>query len=454
MGFIEELSENDVLRLVVPIGIGIVITIIAVLLRNFTYWRLHRWSAKTDTKWDDILLRSTRFASLLWCFFLGIYAGIEIAVVPASWESPINSVVPILFAVMGIYTGVVIARVFIEWYDVEVAQKTASPLDDMIMSALKRVVPVIALILGTFLVLSMAGVEIPAVWTWLRLHGPELALLTIIGLVLVLAATALLPKVIRRSTLKSAEGQTEEELNKRVDTLSGVLVAAFQAVVIAVICFMMLSEIGLNISPILAGVGVVGIAIGFGAQSLVKDYFAGFFILLEDQIRHGDVVEIAGRGGFVEEITLRYVRLRDYDGNVHYIANGLISTVTNMSRGFAQSVIDVGIAYREDIDEAFDVMRKVASAMRADPAFAPRILDDLEIAGVERWADSAVVLRCRFKVAPLEQWAVRREYLRRLKRAFDERGIEIPFPHLTIYPGALKDGTAPDFRVRQTAPLS
>ena len=217
---------------------------------------------------------------------------------------------------------------------------------------------------------------------------------------------------------------------------------------------LVLGEIGISVAPILGAAGVVGLAVGFGAQSLVKDYFAGFFILLEDQIRHGDVVEIAGKSGFVEEITLRYVRLRDYDGNVHYIANGLISTVTNMSRGFAQSVIDVGIAYREDVDDAFDVMRQVASAMRADPAFGPRILADLEIAGVERWADSAVILRCRFKVAPLEQWGVRREFLRRLKRAFDERGVEIPFPHLTVYPGALKDGTAPELRTAVQGPVS
>jgi small conductance mechanosensitive channel len=283
---------------------------------------------------------------------------------------------------------------------------------------------------------------------------------TMVGLrviVIVVAAWItiyVLQRLIRMFRERLASRMVDPESVKRAATLGRVFRYLVAVIVSLIAGMLVLAEIGISVAPILGAAGVVGLAVGFGAQSLVKDYFAGFFILLEDQIRHGDVVEIAGRGGFVEEITLRYVRLRDYDGNVHYIANGLISTVTNMSRGFAQSVIDVGIAYREDIDEAFDVMRKVASAMRADPAFAPRILDDLEIAGVERWADSAVVLRCRFKVAPLEQWAVRREYLRRLKRAFDERGIEIPFPHLTIYPGALKDGTAPDFRVRQTAPLS
>ena len=280
---------------------------------------------------------------------------------------------------------------------------------------------------------------------------------TVAGLRVILIVVAawitiyVLQRLIRMFRERLASRMADPESVKRAATLGRVFRYLVAVVVSLIAGMLVLDEIGISVAPILGAAGVVGLAVGFGAQSLVKDYFAGFFILLEDQIRHGDVVEIAGKGGFVEEITLRYVRLRDYDGNVHYIANGLISTVTNMSRGFAQSVIDIGIAYREDVDEAFDVMRGVATAMRADPAFAPRILYDLEIAVVERWADSAVILRCRFKVAPLEQWGVRREFLRRLKRAFDERGIEIPFPHLTIYAGVLKDGTAPELRVRQQA---
>jgi small conductance mechanosensitive channel len=240
----------------------------------------------------------------------------------------------------------------------------------------------------------------------------------------------------------------DPDAQKRAATLGRVFRYIVAVVVSLIAGMLVLGELGVSLAPILGAAGVVGIAVGFGAQSLVKDYFTGFFLLLENQIRQGDVVQIAEKAGLVEEITLRYVRLRDYEGNVHYVPNGLVTTVTNMSRGFAQSVIDVGIAYREDVDEAFDVMRGVAAEMRSDPAFAPRILDDIEIAGVEKWADSAVVLRCRLKVAPLEQWNVRREFLRRLKRAFDARGIEIPFPHLTVYAGVDKAGSAPDFPVR------
>jgi small conductance mechanosensitive channel len=237
-----------------------------------------------------------------------------------------------------------------------------------------------------------------------------------------------------------------EEL-KRVETLARVFryVAAF---VISVVAGMVvLTELGISIAPILATAGVAGLAIGFGAQSLVKDFFSGFFLLLENQIRAGDVVQVADKGGFVEEVTLRYVRLRDYDGNVHFIPNGAITTVCNMSREFAFSVMDVGVAYRENVDEALGVMRQVATEMRSDAVFGTKIIEDVEIVGVERWADSAVILRCRLKVRPLEQWNVRREFLRRLKHAFDAHGIEIPYPHLTIYAGESKDRMAPPFRL-------
>jgi small conductance mechanosensitive channel len=195
--------------------------------------------------------------------------------------------------------------------------------------------------------------------------------------------------------------------------------------------------------------GIVGLAVGFGAQSLVKDYFSGFFLLLENQIARGDVVRIADHAGLVEDITLRYVRLRDYSGNVHYVPNGLITTVTNMSRDFSYALMDVGVAYREDLDAVFAAIRETGRALQEDPGFAGRILEPLEIAGVEELGDSAVVVRCRIKVRVLEQWSVRREFLRRIKTAFDSRGIEIPYPHLTLYAGADREGSAPPFHLQQ-----
>ena len=279
--------------------------------------------------------------------------------------------------------------------------------------------------------------------------GP--ALRSALNVLIILAAGWAALVVVRRGIRRfraHMEGRVRDaEEAKRVGTLCRVF-RYFGSVVITIVAAMLvMNELGISIAPVLATAGVAGIAIGFGAQSLVKDYFAGFFLLLEDQIRQGDVVSVAGVGGLVEEVTLRYVRLRDFDGHVHFVPNGEIKTVTNRTRDYAQAVIEVGVAYREHVDEALAVMREVGRELRADPAWGARILDDVEIIGVERWADSAVMLRCRLKVRGIEQWNVRREFLGRLKKVYDERGIEIPFPHLTLYAGQTKDGNAPAFRV-------
>jgi len=249
------------------------------------------------------------------------------------------------------------------------------------------------------------------------------------------AARGFATRLIRTFRIRVAARLESVEQVKRAETLGRAFRYLASVVVTLITGILVLDELGISIAPILGAAGVVGLAIGFGAQSLVKDYFSGFFLLLENQITQGDVVRIAGCDGLVEDVTLRYVRLRDYDGNVHYVPNGLIGTVTNMSQGFAYAVIDVGVAYRENLDEALDVMHAVATSLRAEPEWHGRLLEPVEMVGVERLDDSAVLLRCRFKVRPLQQWSVRREYLKRIKSAFDARGIEIPFPHLTVYPG-------------------
>ncbi|MBP6900728.1 MAG: mechanosensitive ion channel family protein [Burkholderiaceae bacterium] len=256
-----------------------------------------------------------------------------------------------------------------------------------------------------------------------------------IGVIVVLAwlAIALAQRGIRALRLRIASRFNDREAVKRAETL-GRAARYLAAVVISLVAGMLvLSEMGLSLAPVLGAAGVAGLAVGFGAQSLVRDYFTGFFLLLENQIRQGDVVKLGNHAGLVEEITLRYVQLRDYDGHVHIVPNGTISSVINMSRGHAQAVIDVGISYSADVDAAMAVMQQVGRQLREDPAFAARIEADLEMAGVEQLGDSSVQLRARLRVAPLEQWAVRREYLRRVKLAFDREGIEIPFPQLTVH---------------------
>jgi small-conductance mechanosensitive channel len=284
---------------------------------------------------------------------------------------------------------------------------------------------------------------------WSRLGGAGTTALRVAVIVLLAwLAIVALQRTVRSFRIRIAARLDDREAVKRAETLGRVF-RYLAAVVVSLIAGMLvLGELGVSVAPILGAAGVVGLAVGFGAQSLVKDYFTGFFLLLENQIRQGDVVKLGDHGGLVEEVTLRHVRLRDYDGHVHFVPNGQIDTVVNLSRGFAHAVIDVGVAYREDVDAVMRVMQEVGAALHADRLFAGRILEPLEVAGVERWDDSAVVLRCRFKCAPLEQWGVRREYLRRLKQAFDAHGIEIPFPHLTVYAGVDRDGKAPALPLR------
>lgn len=258
-----------------------------------------------------------------------------------------------------------------------------------------------------------------------------LRIVLIVGLAWLL--TGVLQRAIRKVRERVASRFEDREAVKRAETLGRVLRYIVAVVVTLVAGMLVLAELCISLAPILGAAGVVGVAVGFGAQSLVRDYFNGLFLLLEDQIHQGDVVRLGEHAGLVEEMTLRYVRLRDYDGYVHFVSNGQIASVINMGRGHAQAVIDVGIAYGEAIDRAMQVMVRTAEQLRADPVFSSRILDAFEMVGVERWDDSAVILRARFKVAPLEQWSVRREYLRRLKAAFDTEGIEIPFPQLTVH---------------------
>jgi len=279
------------------------------------------------------------------------------------------------------------------------------------------------------------------------------ALSIILILVLAVIVRALAHRLIRAFREAVQRRADDPGRAQRIETLGRTFRYIVTVVIAIVAGSLILGVLGISVAPILAAAGVAGIAVGFAAQSLIKDYFNGFFLLLEDQIRQGEVVQIAGIGGLVEAMTLRYVRLRDFDGHVHFVPNGEITAVTNRTRDFAQAVIRVGIAYREDVEEALEVMREVGRELRADPTFGPNLADDLEIIGVDEWGDSSVNLVCRLKIVPpLQQWTMRREYLKRLKKAYDARGIEIPFPHLTVYAGELKDGSAPPFRVSGLLP--
>lgn len=275
-----------------------------------------------------------------------------------------------------------------------------------------------------------------------------------IAVVLVLSWVFL--KLARRSSTRLVQfairQKDDGEFKKRTETLGAVVRHVLTLTIIGVASMTVLKELGIDIGPILAAAGIVGLAVGFGAQSLVKDVISGFFILLEDQIRVGDVVDLGGKSGVVEKVNLRTTVLRDLHGNVHCVPNGHINVVTNMTKEFSRYVFDIGVAYREDVDQVMEVMKEVDEELRNDPEFRDDILEPLEILGVDQFASSSVVVRARTTTLPIKQWRVGREFNRRLKKRFDEMNIEIPYPHLTLYIGQDKGGEANPLRVVMTGP--
>lgn len=277
---------------------------------------------------------------------------------------------------------------------------------------------------------------------WVIKSGPRVLLVFVLMLVGVKVSQIISARLFGRR-----RPEADQEYKKRADTLSSVIRHLLNVTIVLTAVIMILGEFGVKIAPILAAAGIVGVAVGFGAQHLVRDLISGFFILLEDQIRVGDVVQIAGKGGLVEKTTLRMTILRDLAGNVHYVRNGEIDVVTNMTKEYSRYIFDIGVAYREDVDEVIEVIKQVDEDLRNDPHFSGDILEPIEILGLDQFANSAVVIKARTKTKPIRQWAVGREFNRRLKKKFDEQDIEIPFPHVTLYMGQDKTGHAPAMNV-------
>jgi len=272
---------------------------------------------------------------------------------------------------------------------------------------------------------------------WAITTLPALLVILILAFILLKATNIFLHR-IKPLMLKHMANDTDldtGEIEKRLDTLLGIMRSIIKIIAWAMIIMLFLRKIGIDIAPIIAGAGIVGLAFGFGAQELVRDFISGFFVLLENQIREGDVAIVNGTGGLVEHVGLRTIVLRDLSGVVHVFQNGKINTLSNMTKKWSGMVLDIGVAYKEDTDKVVEVIKQVAEVLRADPNFENKILEPIEIFGVDQFADSAVIIKARFKTKPIEQWAVGREYRRRLKKAFDEQGIEIPFPHRTVYWG-------------------
>ena len=269
-----------------------------------------------------------------------------------------------------------------------------------------------------------------------RILGALVRIALVFGLFLVLWE-ALCLAIERYLDARDEDGNPMER-SGRARTLLPLLRRASAVLLLTVGGLTAASELGIDIAPLLAGVGIAGLAIGFGAQTLVKDVITGLFIVMEDQVAVGEYVSVAGHSGIVEALSIRTIRLRDLSGTVHVVPFGEVGTVENLTRDYSYAVIDAGVGYGEDTDRVSDVLREIAAGMEGDDSWRHRVIPPFEVFGVQELGDSAVVVRCRFKTPPMQQWAVAREFRRRMKKRFDELGIEIPFPHRTVYFGGGK----------------
>jgi moderate conductance mechanosensitive channel len=283
---------------------------------------------------------------------------------------------------------------------------------------------------------------------WLIAKPLSILLLVVIAI----AVRWLIHRTIDRLTRRAAEGAVPgvigtrmpqfflehnaalvERRKQRAETMGGLLKSITTGVIAVIVLFMIISELGYDIAPLIAGAGIIGVALGFGSQTLVKDFLSGIFMILEDQYGVGDVANLGVATGTIEAVGLRVTRLRDVDGTVWYVRNGEVLAVGNMSQQWARTVLDIPVAFSEDLERVREILTEVAASVWNDVDYRGKILEEPEVWGVERWEADGVVVRVVLKTAPLEQWNVARETRERIKDAFDEHGIEIPLPQRVVW---------------------
>ncbi len=279
---------------------------------------------------------------------------------------------------------------------------------------------------------------------WLAGDGARIIAIIAVALVIDLALHRIIPRALRVAVERQMKEAPEEEIEQRVDTLASVFTGSGRGIILLVALLTLLPLAGISIGPLLAGVGILGLAVGFGAQSLVKDIISGLFILLDNQYSKGDVVTLAGISGLVEDIGLRRTVLRDLDGIVHYIPNGEVGVASNFTKEYSRVNLNVGVSYSEDLDHVMRVIDRVGEEMAADPEWAPSIITPPKALRVDNFGDSGIDIKILGDTQPIKQWDVMGELRRRLKKAFDEEGIEIPYPHRVMVTRGAKATDLPE----------
>ncbi|MCS6805280.1 MAG: mechanosensitive ion channel family protein [Acidobacteriota bacterium] len=410
----------DARYLIVPLAV----IVAGVLLRLIIRVYLKEWAAQTETKLDDTIVQLVDQTLLVLLLITALYA--------VTFLLPLSEL--ILYWTRRVLVVLVLLRVV--WLLSQVTSLWLMNLSDRHPEWASHLTPVRHVVKLVWLLIGVA-----LIFKYLRLTITDIGVrfTTIVGIGI---GAYVLLKMIRLTVarledyVKQRDQLHLSEAQKRAQTLGTIINSVAAVLVIGVAVMMALSELGVDVRPLITGAGIAGLALGFGAQHLVRDIISGFFLILEDQIRIGDVVVINNEtSGLVEAIRLRTLVLRDVEGVVHIIPNGEIKQVSNRTKEWSRAVIDVGVAYKEDVDHVMAVLKQVGEEMAADEVFGPLILEPLQILGVNDLANSQVTIRISVKTAPLRQWDVGRELRRRIKRRFDECGIEIPFPHVSVYFG-------------------
>jgi small conductance mechanosensitive channel len=381
---------------------------------------LRKWALKTENKLDDLIVAYLDSLMTPFILFAVLYGLIH-------W-------LPISEKALGYFQkGLIVSAILVLAYLTAKLASAILALSGENREDRRKYIQPFRTLLNVFFALIAIALTLKALNVNLSSEG--IRLVRIIG---ILAGAYIIAKIINLAVVQmerlvEGKGLTMSEAQKRAKTLGRIINSAAIVVVVSVSIMMILSEFGMNIAPIITGAGIVGLAVGFGAQNLVRDVISGFFLILEDQIRVGDVAKINGVGGTVENIQLRTTILRDAEGIVHIFPNGEIKQVANLTKEFSYYLINLGVAYKENVDHVMDVLRQIGEALQKDPNYTPLILAPLEIMGVDDFADSYVSIKLRIKTLPLKQWQVGRELRRRIKNTFDEKNIEMPFPQISVH---------------------
>jgi moderate conductance mechanosensitive channel len=422
-------------RILIALAIVIVFCGLALFFRFFLTRYLRKIVERTRNHLDNVLISTLRKPLVM----ILILAGLYIAVLTLPREADVwlyaSRALASLLSLLGIFVILTFFNTFIKWYRQEVLYKNKNVGFSLRVLNICWIIVIIAAIwLAIIATMNIWGLDTTKVTGWLGEHGWRIALIVGSALLAIVSMGEIVPRILVR-TLNHRPDEKPYEVKKRSDTLSKVLISTLQIFIFLIAIFMILSELQIDIAPILASAGVVGIAIGFGAQSTVKDIVAGLFVIIENHYRVGDVIKVADVSGTVENINLRRTVLRDVDGIVHVIPNGEIRVSSNYTKEWARVNLNISVGYGENLERVIAVINKVGQNLAEDPKWKADIIKPPQVLRVNNFGDSGIEIKILGDTQPIQQWAVTGELRLRLKNAFDAEGIEIPWPHSKMYFG-------------------